>query len=284
MFIVFLLMLLLASIIAGLLGSLTGLGGGVVLTPVLVLFLGVPIDYAVGASLISTIATSASSGSRYLKTGLAHMRIAVALELATTTGAITGSLLEYYVEEHHLFSLLDIIFGAVLIFSVIPNFMRMANEIPVYITPDGLSSKLKFHGSYYDEALQKEVHYHGVRYHFGLLGMFIAGLVSGLLGIGSGALKVLAMDLGMNLPFKVSTATSSFMIGVTAATSSGIYWLLGLIDPILVGVTIPGVFIGSTLGSKFLNKLLSRRLRQLFTLVLVLLGIQLILKGLGIFG
>ena len=284
MLLAFLASLLFASIIAGLLGSLTGLGGGVVLTPVLVLFLGVPIDYAVGASLISTIATSASSGSRYLKSGLAHMRIAIALEIATTSGAITGSFLEYIVEKEHLFSLLDIIFGVVLIFSVIPNFMRMGTEVPNYVEPDGLSAKLKFHGKYYDEALRREVHYHGIRYHFGLLGMYIAGLVSGLLGIGSGALKVLAMDLGMNLPFKISTATSSFMIGVTAATSSGVYWALGIINPIIVGVTIPGVFIGSNLGSRYLNRLMSRRLRQLFTLVLVALGIQLILRGLGIIG
>ncbi|BFH72773.1 sulfite exporter TauE/SafE family protein [Sulfurisphaera javensis] len=284
MLLTLLVLLFIASIIAGLLGSLTGLGGGVVLTPILVLFLGVPIPYAVGASLISTIATSASSGSRYLKSGLANMRIAIALELATTSGAITGSFLEYVVEKEHLFNLLDIIFGIVLIFSVIPNFMRMKSEVPVYVNPDGISSKLKFNGKYFDEALKKEIEYHGVRYPFGLLGMYIAGLVSGLLGIGSGALKVLAMDLGMNLPFKISTATSSFMIGVTAATSSGVYWALGIVNPIIVGVTIPGVFLGSNLGSRYLNKLMSRRLRQLFTLVLVILGIQLILRGFGIFG
>lgn len=284
MLLLFLVSLFLASAIAGLLGSLTGLGGGVVLTPVLVLFLGVPVDYAVGASLISTIATSASSGSRYLKAELAHMRIAIALEVATTSGAITGSFLEYLVEKEHLFSLLDILFGVVLIFSVIPNFMRMGLEVPTIDNVDGLSVKLKFHGKYYDEALKKEIHYHGVRYPFGLIGMYIAGLVSGLLGIGSGALKVLAMDLGMNLPFKISTATSSFMIGVTAATSSGVYWTLGIINPIIVGVTIPGIFFGSNLGSRYLNRLMSRRLRQIFTLVLVVLGIQLILRGLGIFG
>lgn len=284
MLLVFLILLFVASTIAGLLGSLTGLGGGVVLTPVLVLFLGVPIPYAVGASLISTIATSASSGSRYLKTGLAHMRLAISLEIATTSGAITGSFLEYIVEENHLFGLLDIIFGIVLIFSVIPNFIKMKSEIPEYVEPDGLSAKLKLHGSYFDEALNKHVKYHGIRYPYGLLGMYIAGLVSGLLGIGSGALKVLAMDLGMNLPFKISTATSSFMIGVTAATSSGVYWALGIINPVIVGVTIPGVFIGSNLGSRFLNRLMSKRLRQIFTLILVVLGVQLILKGLGIFG
>lgn len=273
-----------SAIIAGLLGSLTGLGGGVVLTPILVLFLGVPIQYSIGASLVSTIATSASSGSRYLREGIAHMRLAISLEIATTTGAITGSLLEYIIQKEHLFNLLDIIFGAVLIFSISPNFIKMGQEIPEYKDKiPSFSMKLKHYGVYYDEALNREVRYYGTRYPFGLLGMYVAGLVSGLLGIGSGALKVLAMDLGMNLPFKVTTATSSFMIGVTAATSAGVYWSLGLINPIIVGVTIPGVFIGSNIGSRYLNKLLNKRLRQIFTLVLILLGIQLILRGLGIF-
>ncbi|AWR96746.1 TSUP family transporter [Acidianus sulfidivorans JP7] len=285
MLLVLLLELFISSIIAGLLGSLTGLGGGVVLTPILVLFLGVPIEYAIGASLISTIATSASSGSRYLRTGLAHMRVGISLEIATTTGAVTGSILEYYIERAHLFTILDVLFGAILIFSVMPNFVRMGSEIPEYSSdpkPD-LAYKLRLYGEYYDQALDKKVKYRATRYPAGLFGMYIAGLVSGLLGIGSGALKVLAMDLGMNLPFKITTATSSFMIGVTAATSSGVYWALGIINPIIVGMTIPGVFIGSNLGSRYLNRLLNRRLRQIFTLVLLALGIQLILRGLGIF-
>ncbi|BCU69363.1 sulfite exporter TauE/SafE family protein [Stygiolobus caldivivus] len=281
---VFLALLFVASVLAGLLGSLTGLGGGVVLTPILVLFLGVPVPYAVGTSLISTISTSASSGSRYLSAGIANMRIAISLEIATTSGAVTGSFLEFLIEKYKLFTVLDIIFGIVLIFSTIPNFIRMASEVPVFKDPDGLSKFMRLQGEYYDEALKQKVKYHGVRYPIGLLIMFTAGLVSGLLGIGSGALKVLAMDLGMNLPFKVSTATSSFMIGVTAATSSGVYWALGLIDPIIVAATVPGVFLGSSLGAKYLNKFLSRRLRQIFTLVLIALGIQLILRGLGIFG
>ncbi|MEJ2770363.1 MULTISPECIES: sulfite exporter TauE/SafE family protein [unclassified Stygiolobus] len=280
----FLVLLFLSAIVAGLLGSLTGLGGGVVLTPILVLFLGVPVPYAVGTSLISTISTSASSGSRYLNAGIANMRIAISLEIATTAGAITGSFLEFLVAKYKLFTVLDIIFGIVLIFSTIPNFIRMSSEVPAYVSPDGLSKLMRLQGEYYDEALKQKIRYHGVRYHVGLAGMYIAGLVSGLLGIGSGALKVLAMDIGMNLPFKVSTATSSFMIGVTAATSSGVYWALGLIDPIIIAATVPGVFLGSSLGARYLNRFLSRRLRQIFTLVLVALGIQLILRGLGIFG
>lgn len=281
MFLLTVALIFISSIAAGLLGSLTGLGGGVVLTPVLVLFLGVPIEYAVGASLISTIATSASSGSRYLRIGLAHMRVAISLELGTTTGAIVGAYLEYLIVKSHLTNILDIVFGIVLIFSILPSFMKMSTEVPIYKEKvPTLSQKLKHYGSYYDEALKMEVRYYGVRYYFGLLGMFIAGLISGLLGIGSGALKVLAMDWGMNLPFKVTTATSSFMIGVTAATSAGINWALGIINLLIVGVAIPGIFLGATLGSKYLNKLRSRRVRQIFTLMLILLGIQLILRGL----
>jgi len=270
------------GLLAGLLGSLTGLGGGVVLTPLMVLFLGVPVEYALGTSLISTIATSSGSASAYVKDKLSNMRIGIALEVGTTAGAITGSLLLYTVERLNLLYLISIIFGAVLIFSTIPNFIRMRDDAPGNLQLDSFARKLKLTGSYYDEALKKDVPYVGRRYPFGILGMYIAGLMSGLLGIGSGAFKVLAMDFVMGLPFKISTATSNFMIGVTAATSSGLYWSLGFIQPILVASAIPGVLIGSLIGTRYLNKIVSRRLRQLFTIVLLVLGVQLILKGLGV--
>ncbi|MEM3803105.1 MAG: sulfite exporter TauE/SafE family protein [Conexivisphaerales archaeon] len=272
----------LAAILAGLLGSLTGLGGGVVLTPLFVIFLRTPIQYALGTSLISTIATSSGAASAYVKDELSNMSIGISLEIGTTAGAITGSLLLYTIQRAGLIYIISILFGAVLIFSTLPNFMRMRSELPSNVKPDYFTKKLKLTGRYNDEALHQEVEYSGRRYPFGLAGMFIAGMMSGLLGIGSGAFKVLAMDVIMSLPFKITTATSNFMIGVTAATSSGLYWALGFIDPIYVAATIPGVLIGSTLGTRYLNKLFSRRLRQLFTAVLILLGIELILKGLGV--
>ncbi len=272
----------LAGIIAGLLGSLTGLGGGVVLTPVLVLFLKVPIQDALGTSLISTIATSSGAASAYVKDELSNMRIGISLEIGTTLGAVTGSLLLYTIQSMGLIYLISIIFGAVLIFSTFPNFSRMRSELPKNVKPDYFTQKLKIHGKYHDEALNQDVEYVGRRYPLGLAGMFVAGLMSGLLGIGSGAFKVLAMDTMMSLPFKITTATSNFMIGVTAATSSGLYWFLGYIDPLLVAATIPGVLLGSLIGTRYLNRLLSRRLRLIFTFVLIVLGVQLILKGVGV--
>ena len=271
-----------AALLAGLLGSLTGLGGGVVLTPVLILFLGVPIQYALGTSLISTIATSSGAASAYVKDELSNMRIGISLEIGTTSGAIVGSLTLYEIERLHLLNIIAIIFGAVLIFSTFPNFAKMKTEVPEGVKPDFLTRKLKLMGTYYDQALKRDVKYVGRRYPLGLVGMFIAGFMSGLLGIGSGAFKVLAMDFMMTLPFKISTATSNFMIGVTAATSSGLYWSFGFIDPVLVASTIPGVLLGSLIGTRYLNRLMSRRLRQLFTVVLILLGVQLILRGIGV--
>lgn len=273
----------LAAVIAGLLGSLTGLGGGAVLTPILILFLGVPLQYALGTSLISTIATSSGSASAYVKDELSNLRVGISLEIGTTSGAIVGSLTLYFIQRANLLYVISIIFGAALIFSTFPNFLRMKHELPQNVLPDLLGRKLKLVGTYHDEALDKDVPYAAKRYPFGLLGMFVAGLMSGLLGIGSGAFKVIAMDFIMDLPFKISTATSNFMIGVTAATSSGLYWSLGFIQPVLVASTIPGVLIGSLVGARFLNRLVNRRLRQLFTLLLIILGIQLILRGIGLY-
>jgi uncharacterized membrane protein YfcA len=279
---VLILSVFIAAVFAGLLGSLTGLGGGVVLTPMLVSFLGVPIDYALGTTLVSTIATSSGAASAYVKDALSNLRIGISLEVGTTTGAIVGSLTLYSIERLGLIHIIAIIFGAVLIFSTFPNFVRMRQELPKSVSIDSLTKKLKLVGVYHDDALDKNIPYAGKRYPLGIFGMFIAGFMSGLLGIGSGAFKVLAMDFMMNLPFKISTATSNFMIGVTAATSSGLYWSLGFIQPVLVACSIPGVLVGSLIGTRYLNRLMSRSLRQIFTLVLVALGIQLILTGLGI--
>jgi uncharacterized membrane protein YfcA len=270
-----------AAVFAGLLGSLTGLGGGVVLTPLLVSFLGVPIDYALGTTLVSTIATSSGAASAYVKDALSNMRIGISLEIGTTTGAIVGSLTLFSIEKLGLIHLIAIVFGGVLIFSTFPNFIKMRKQQPRILRADIFTKKLKLVGTYHDNALNKDIPYAGRRYPFGVLGMFIAGFMSGLLGIGSGAFKVLAMDFVMDLPFKISTATSNFMIGVTAATSSGLYWSLGFIQPVLVASSIPGVLIGSLIGTRYLNKVMSRKLRQIFTLVLVALGIQLILTGMG---
>ncbi|MFP3239984.1 MAG: sulfite exporter TauE/SafE family protein, partial [Caldivirga sp.] len=210
--------IMIAGVFAGILGALAGLGGGVVLTPVLTLFLNIPMMYASGSALISTIATSAGSASVYVKRRLANDRIGISLVTATTGGAIIGSLTANYVYEHGLTWIIYTMFGVVLLLSIIPTIQRSTCELPPLHKPDWTTKRLRLYGVCYDPALKVWYRYWGVRWWLGELIMFFAGFISGLLGIGSGALKVLGMDWAMNLPMKVSTTTSNFMIGVTAAT------------------------------------------------------------------
>ncbi|BAB60322.1 hypothetical protein [Thermoplasma volcanium GSS1] len=274
--------ILIGAFIAGLIGSLTGLGGGTVLVPVLTLFYGVPIIYATGASLISTIATSAGSASAYAKEKIANIRLGVGLEVATTTGAIVGSLTAVYIYDHHLSWLVYVIFGMVLLGSLIPTIQRGKYEIPKILKPDWTTRIFQLSGSYYDAKLHKNVEYSGVRWWLGEIIMFFAGLISGLLGIGSGALKVLGMDWAINLPMKVTTTSSNFMIGITAATGSSIYWYAGYIQPFIAAATAIGVLIGAFLGAKILVRITNRSIRWIFFAILMFLGIQMVLKGLYI--
>ncbi len=273
---------LVASIIAGYLGSLTGLGGGTVLVPILTLYSGVPIEYATGASLISTISTSSGAASAYIKDKIINLKIGTSLQTATTLGAIAGSLTVTFIYSHHLESIIYIVFGIVLLGSVYPTLKRGKSEIPEMLPPDWSTKFFQMNGEYYDSALNSVVKYHGVRWVYGELVMFAAGYVSGLLGIGSGALKVIGMDWVMNLPIKVTTTTSNFMIGVTAATSSGIYWAFGYIQPVIAAATTIGVLIGAFTGTRTLVKLKNKRIRLVFIALLAFLGIQMILRGLGI--
>lgn len=214
------------SLGAGFLGSLLGLGGGMIVVPVLTLLLHVDIRLAIGASIISVIATSSGAAAAYVRDRLANLRVAMFLELGTTTGAITGAYLAGIVHPRFLF----ILFGLVLGYSgLVMLGRRRSAEDEVEVGT--FTRHLKPQGSYFDHAAQQEVTYQPVRARLGLMLMYIAGTVSGLLGIGSGALKVPAMDLAMELPIKVSTATSNFMIGVTAAASAGVYFTRGQIDP-----------------------------------------------------
>ncbi|BFH72775.1 sulfite exporter TauE/SafE family protein [Sulfurisphaera javensis] len=277
--ILFIFSLLISSIIAGFIGSLTGLGGATVLVPIYTLFLSIPIEYATGASLISTIATSSGAASAYVKDRITNVRIGMGLEIATTTGAIIGSLIAHYIYEHHLAFILFIIFGIVILTSIYPQLKKASLELPKPIKPDWTTRVFQLYGKYYDIALHQEVEYYGVRWWLGEIIMFFAGMISGLLGIGSGALKVIGMDWAMNLPIKVSTTTSNFMIGVTAATSSSLYWFFGYIQPLMAGITAIGVLIGSFAGSKVLPKIRNVRLRLIFMLILAFLGIEMIIRG-----
>ena len=263
------------SFAAGVLGSLLGLGGGIIVIPALTLLLGVNIRFAVGASVVSVIATSSGAAAAYVREHLANLRVAMFLELATTAGALTGAFLAGVVGGRALF----ITFGLVLGYSAVAMF-RKRHEEPASVPPDPWADALRLHTSYYDQALDQTVAYRVTRTHLGLALMYIAGLVSGLLGIGSGALKVPAMDLAMRLPIKVSSATSNFMIGVTAAASAGVYFMRGDIDPFIAGPVAAGVLLGATVGSHFLTRLSSTAIRAVFVLVLLWISFQMLVKGL----
>ncbi|MGC9226364.1 TSUP family transporter [Caldivirga sp.] len=273
--------ILLAGLCAGILGSLAGLGGGVVLTPVLTLFIGIPMMYASGSALISTIATSAGSASVYIKRKLANDRIGISLVTATTGGAIVGSLTANYVYQHELTWIIYTIFGVILLFSIIPTIQRSTCELPPLRNPDKSTRLLRLYGVCYDPALKIWYKYWGVRWWLGELIMFFAGFISGLLGIGSGALKVLGMDWAMNLPMKVSTTTSNFMIGVTAATSSSLYWHFGYIQPFVAVAAAMGVLAGSSMGTRLLIHITNRQIRWVFVTILAYFGLRMVLRGLN---
>lgn len=261
------------SLFAGLLGALTGLGGGVVIVPALVLLFKVDLRYAIGASLVSVIATSSGAAAAYVKEGLSNIRIGMFLEVATTLGALLGAYLTAKISSHYI----AIIFGAVLLYSAHTSFRgRTRDKLVTKGNP--LAISLQLSGTYPTPGGPERYHAEHVPLGFGI--MFGAGTLSGLLGIGSGAVKVLAMDEAMGLPFKVSTTTSNFMIGVTAAASAGIYLARGYID---AGIAMPvmlGVLAGSMIGSRLLVKARVATLKVVFGLVIVALGFEMIFSGL----
>src|ERR1700682_5182854 len=260
------------SFLAGLLGSLTGLGGGVVLVPLLTIFFKVDIRYAIGASLVSVIATSSGAAAAYVKEGFSNIRIGMFLEIATTLGALSGAFLDVRVPTKAI----AIIFGVVLLISAFlsrkPRSLAERNA-----PPDPLATRLRLNGSFPNLEGTRSYNVQRVPAGFGI--MFGAGALSGLLGIGSGALKVLAMDQTMRIPFKVSTTTSNFMIGVNAAASAGVYLHRGYIDPGLSMPVMLGVLAGSMLGTMVLAKTKTSSLRIVFSAVIVLLGIEMLYKG-----
>jgi hypothetical protein len=262
------------SLVAGFLGALTGLGGGVVLVPLLTIFFHVDLHYAIGASLVSVIATSSGSAAAYVKEGFSNIRIGMFLEIATTLGALVGA----YLTAHVPASAIAVIFGLMLVYSAYVS-RRVRPRPETEQPPDPLATKLKMNGSFPDTSGIRHYNVYGVPAGFGI--MFGAGTLSGLLGIGSGAMKVVAMDQAMKIPFKVSTTTSNFMIGVTAAASAGVYLSRGYIDPALAMPVMLGVLIGSLMGTRVLVKTQTKQLRLVFSVVIVLLGIEMLLKGLA---
>ncbi len=269
---IFTLIILVGSCFAGLVGSLTGLGGGFIIIPLLTIILRVDIHYAIGASLVSIIATSSGSAAAYVKEGITNMRLGMFLEIATTVGAVCGAMLAMYIPTHFL----AVILGTILIFSALLSLRKKAQQIVEH--KSALAEKLKLNGSY--PGADGTVNYSISNVGGGFVVMLFAGLLSGLLGIGSGALKVLAMDSIMKVPFKVSTTTSNFMIGVTGAASAVVYLQRGYIDPAISMPVVIGVLIGAMAGSKILvNTKSSGWLRWFFVVVVLVLASQLIYNG-----
>ena len=261
------------SALAGFLGALTGLGGGVVVVPALTLALGVNMKYAIGASLVSVIATSSGAAAAYVREGYSNIRIGMFLEIATTIGAVCGAYLAGHVSTH----ILAIVFGAVLIQSAYQTVSRGALESVLPVQSDRLGALLRMGGSFPDRGKTKEYGVCHVPAGFGL--MFGAGALSGLLGIGSGAVKVIAMDRAMRIPFKVSTTTSNFMIGVTAAASAGVYLSRGYIEPSIAMPVMLGVLGGAYAGTKVLVHAHVKTLRIVFAVVIFALAAEMIVNG-----
>ncbi len=270
----FTLLIFAGAVIAGLLGALTGLGGGVVLVPLLTILFHVDIRYAIGASLVSVIATSSGAAAAYVREGYSNVRIGMFLEMATTVGAIFGAFLASRVPTRAL----AVIFGLVLIYSAWISWRQSRQKHEEHHAENPWSDRLRLSGQYPD-GRGGEQSYKCDRIAGGFATMFGAGTLSGLLGIGSGAVKVLAMDQVMRIPFKVSTTTSNFMIGVTAAASAGIYLHRGYVDPGLAFPVMLGVLLGSLAGARYLVRAQVSLLRTIFTLVILALGVEMIVNG-----
>lgn len=262
------------SFTAGFLGSLTGLGGGVVIVPLLTSVFGVDIRYAVGASLVSVIATSSGAASTYIKKGFTNLRLGMFLEVATTFGAIVGALIATFVSVKAL----TVVLAIVLLYSAYLSQQPRA-EHPDIESPDPIVSHLKLNGTYPTPGGVMSYQVQSLPVGFSV--MLVAGVLSGLLGIGSGAFKVLAMDQAMRLPFKVSTTTSTFMIGVTAAVSAGVYLARGYIDPGLSMPVMLGVLPGALLGARVLVGAKTEILRTVFSLVLVVMAFKMVYNSLA---
>lgn len=262
-----------ASIAAGFLGAITGLGGGAIVVPLLVLGFGVDIHYAIGVSLVCVIATSSGAAAAYVREGFTNVRIGMLLEVATTIGALTGAWIVVYLAK----SFVGILFGCVLIFSAYFTVRHKKGE-EYHGKPDWFAEKFALNGEYPSGGAMKSYNIRGVP--LGFILMYIAGILSALLGIGSGAVKVLAMDNVMKMPFKVSTTTSNFMIGVTAAASSGVYLGRGYIDPTLAMPVMLGILVGSFSGAKSLHRMPVSTLRIVFAAVVSVIALEMIYKGL----
>lgn len=263
------------SIAAGLLGSLLGVGGGLIVVPALTLLLHLDIRFATGATIISVIATSNGAAARNARGQMTNLRLAMFLGLGSTSGALVGAYLAGVVPPRWLYVIFALVMGG----SALAMFRARRRGTAAVASTDVIADRLHLHATYVDESLRREVPYTVSRSRLGLALMWLAGVMSGLLGIGSGVLKVPAMDLAMRLPMKVSSATTNFMIGVTAAASAGVYFARGQINPFVAGPVAAGVLIGANSGARLLGALHGSVIRMIFVAVLLWLSIEMLLKG-----
>ncbi|KRM86564.1 sulfite exporter TauE/SafE family protein [Lacticaseibacillus thailandensis] len=273
-------LLIITGVGAGILGAIMGIGGGMIITPVLTVLMGLPIQYAIAASIVAVIATSSGATIAYLRDDMLNLRVAMFLEIGTTVGAIVGAILTGMIPS----SILYWLFGALLVFSTYNMIRKLIGKTDAAPAdhPDELATKLKLNGTYFDKSTQKQVDYTVTNVPGGMTMMFGAGLASGMLGIGSGAFKVIAMDTIMKMPLKPSSATSNLMMGVTAAASATVYFFNGSLHP---GIAVPlalGILGGALIGSRIMPLMPTRLLRMIFVPIIGFMGIQMLLKGFGV--
>lgn len=273
----FVISLSIISVAAGLLGSLVGLGGGIIIVPALTLLYHVDIRLAIGASIVAVIATSSGAAVTYVKQKMTNLRAGMFLEIATTIGAITGAYITTFIPNKSLF----ILFALVLLTSAFTMFHKRHATLVLRKSSDKIANYFRLHGSYYDLSQHKEIIYKISGTKLGLGIMYLAGMLSALLGVGSGSLKVPAMDIAMHIPIKASTATSNFMIGVTAAASAGSYFARGDINPLIAGPVTIGILVGAAIGSRLLNRIAPKYIQFLFLIVLVVIAVEMLQEGLA---
>jgi uncharacterized protein len=263
------------SYTAGLLGSLVGVGGGIIVVPALTLLLGVNIHNAIAASIVSVVATSSGAAAGYVRERITNLRLAMLLEVGTALGALCGAYAGGWVSARRLF----LLFGLVLTFTAFSMWKRK-NPLGAEVPADEWADRLRLHSAYYDESLGRTIKYQVARTKVGLAVSYLAGVVSGLLGIGGGVFKVPVMNLAMGIPIKVCSATSNFMIGVTAAVSAAVFFMRGDVLPFVAAPVAVGVLLGAKTGARLLGRLPNELIRAVFVAVLAVTAIQMLLKGL----
>ena len=269
------LVILLVSIAAGFVGALFGLGGGVLIIPFLTLVEGVPVPLAVGASIVSVVATSSASAATYVQDHLTNLRLGMFLEIGTVAGAITGAFVAVILPASALF----VLFGLILLYATIIMIRARGTDFPANVAPDKTSRILALGSQYEDHSLNRVVKYEVTRTPLTICIGYFAGIVSGLLGVGGGIINVPTMNLVSKVPVKVASATSNFMIGVTAAASASVYLLRGEVHPLLAAPLIIGVAGGALVGTRVLKVTPPTRVKVAFGILLAMISLLMILKG-----